>query len=491
MDEHTRRGRALAGVMLTIFLAAMESTVVATAMPKAVTSLGGIEIYSWVGAGFLLTSTVMMPLWGRLSDLYGRRPIYVIGVVVFLLGSALSGVSQTMGQLVAFRMVQGFGAGSLMTIGMTIVGELYGLERRAKMQGYLSGVWGIASLLGPLIGGLLTDHASWRWVFYINLPFGVIAMALVVTALPGDAVARRKPVIDYTGMALFATGISALLVCLEVMRTHPLTGPAVLGVAALAVAALGTFIGVERRVPEPIVPLRLFSNRVVLAASATGFLAGMAMFGAIQFVPLFLQTVSGMSATRAGVVLIPFVLGWVVMSVVSARLVLRVAYRRLVFSGMMCLVAGFVLLSRWSASLTLPGAMRDALVGGVGMGLNMVPMLIAVQSSVERSDLGTATSMTQFFRTIGGAVGISLMGTVMGRQLADGLPMGEALHAVFVVGLLVSVAALASAFLVPAGRARDLAQNDARTGVARPTDGARSHSPVTDAAAPAIEPRSR
>jgi EmrB/QacA subfamily drug resistance transporter len=476
----TRRGRALAGVMMTIFLAAMESTVVATALPRAVASLGGIEIYSWVGAGFLLTSTVMMPLWGRLSDLYGRRPIYVIGVIVFLLGSALAGLAQDMGQLVAFRMVQGVGAGSLMTIGMTIIGELYGLERRARMQGYLSAVWGVASLLGPLIGGLLADHASWRWVFYINLPFGAIAMALVVTSLHDQPVVRRKPVIDYAGIILFATGITALLVTLEAARTRPVGGLAVLAAGTLALAALGTFIRVERRSAEPIVPLGLFANRVVLSAAVTGFLAGMAMFGAIQFVPLFLQTVGGMSATRAGVVLIPFVLGWVVMSIVSARLVLRVGYRVLVVAGMACLVAGFVLLARWSPSLTLAGAMRDALVGGVGMGLTMVPMLIAVQSSVVRSDLGTATSMTQFFRSIGGAVGISLMGAVMGRRLAAGLAMSDALHGVFVVGLGVAVVALASAFLVPPGRAQDLARTGGG-GPARLAPGMRGGSELGDA----------
>jgi EmrB/QacA subfamily drug resistance transporter len=456
--------------MMTIFLAAMESTVVATAMPKAVSTLGGIEIYSWVGAGFLLTSTVTMPLWGRLSDFYGRRPVYLVGVTVFLAGSALSGLAVTMGQLVAFRMVQGLGAGSLMTIGMTIVGELYGLERRARMQGYLSGVWGLASLLGPLIGGVLTDHVSWRWVFYINLPFGAIAMALVATALREERRERPKPVIDYAGIVVFATGVSALMVALEATRTQPSTSLPVLGAGVLALAALVAVVGLERQAREPIMPLRLFANRVVVAASATGFLAGMAMFGAIQFVPLFLQNVGGMTATAAGVVLIPFVLGWVVMSVASARLVLRVGYRGVVFAGMACLVGGFVLLARWSPSLTLGVAMRDALLGGVGMGLNMVPMLIAVQSAVDRADLGAATSMTQFFRTLGGAVGIALMGAVMGRQLGAGLGMSDALHSVFVVGLVVAVLALLSAFLVPAGRAQDLARAAALRG---PTHAAR------------------
>jgi predicted MFS family arabinose efflux permease len=219
---------------------------------------------------------------------------------------------------------------------------------------------------------------------------------------------------------------------------------------------------VERRAAEPIVPLRLLANRMVLAAALTGFLAGMAMFGAISYVPLYLQVVSGMSATAAGVVLIPFVLGWVVMSATSARLVLRIGYRVVVLAGMVCLTAGFVLLSRWSASLTQAVAMRDALVGGIGMGLTMVPMLIAVQSAVARADLGAATSMIQFFRTIGGAIGLSVMGTVMAWRLGAGLTRADALHGVFVTGLVVCVAALLSAFLVPAGRAQDLARADLR-----------------------------
>ena len=457
--DDARKRRALIGVMLSVFLAAMESTVVATAMPKVVASLGGINIYSWVFSGFLLTSTVTIPVWGRLSDLFGRRPMYMAGLVLFLVGSALSGMAQTMGQLIAFRMLQGLGAGSLLTLSMTIIADLFGLERRAKMQGYISGVWGLASMLGPLLGGLLTDHVSWRWVFYINVPFGAVAMAVVWGALRAGVRPVRRPTIDYAGLALFFGGVSALLVGLgQAGRAGRWSGLDVVGPLLLAAVALVAFVAVERRVAEPIVPLRMFRHRMVLAASVTGFLAGMAMFGAISFVPLFLQSVSGMTATSAGFVLTPFVLGWVALSIVSARLVLKVGYRSVVVTGMACLTGAFVLLSRWSPGLTQGVAMRDALLGGIGMGMTMVPMLIAVQSAVPRADLGSATSMTQFFRTIGGAVGLSLMGAVMARRLGDGLPMAEALHAVFVVGLVVCVAALGSAFLVPAGRAQDLAR---------------------------------
>jgi predicted MFS family arabinose efflux permease len=301
-------------------------------------------------------------------------------------------------------------------------------------------------------------------VFYINLPFGFVAFGLMTVALAGMPRAARRPVIDYAGLALFAAGVSALLVAvLEAGRASTWAGPDVLVPFAIALVALPAFLVVERRVAEPIVPLRLFGNRVVLAAAATGFLAGMAMFGAISFVPLFLQAVSGMTATAAGAVLIPFVFGWVVMSVFSARLVLRIGYRTVVISGMVCLTIAFLLLSRWSPTLTPAIAMRDAVIGGIGMGLTMVPMLIAVQSAVARADLGAATSMVQFFRTVGGAIGLAVMGAVMAWRLGAGGTRAEALHAVFVTGLVICVAALGSAFLVPPGRAQDLARADLRS----------------------------
>jgi len=463
MNDEARKRWVFVGIMLSIFLAAIESTVVATAMPTVVASLGGIRIYSWVFSGFLLTQTVTMPLWGRFSDLYGRRPVYLAGLATFLVGSALSGAAHDMVQLILFRMVQGLGAGALMTLGYTIIGELFGLERRARMQGYISSVWGIASLMGPWVGGLLTDHVSWRWVFYINLPFGAVAMALIAGALTSAARPARRPIVDSVGVALFAAGVSALLLgIVEAGRVGSWSQSEVVALLVLGAGVLVAFVAVERSAAEPIVPLRLFRSRMVLAAVVTRFLAGMAMFGALSFVPLFLQTVTGASATRAGVVLTPFVLGWVVMSVVSARLVLRVGYRTVVLIGMASLTVAFLLFQRWSVTLSAGSAMLDVLLAGIGMGMVVVPMLIAVQSVVARRDLGAATSLTQFFMSIGGALGLSLMGAVMSQRLHVGLPMVDALHGVFVVGFAVCVAALASAFIVPAGRAQDLARGEMR-----------------------------
>ena len=496
------RGLVLAGVMGSVFLAAMESTVVATAMPTVIANLGGIQIYSWAFSGYLLASTVTMPLWGRLADQLGRRRVFVAGLGIFLLGSALSGLSRSMAELIGFRAVQGIGAGSLITIGMTIIADLYGLERRAKMQGYFSAVWGVASLVGPLIGGFLTDTVSWRAVFYINLPFGLLAMAAIRWGLAGERLEPRRAAFDYAGTGVFAAAISALLIGLiEAGRGASWWRTPVLGLLALSVVLLVVFVLVERRAVEPVVPLGLFANPMVRAAAATGFLSGMAMFGAITYVPLYLQAVTGSSAMQAGFVLVPFVFGWVVCSIVAARLVLRVGYRSVVVTGMCFLTAAFVLLVGWSESLTRGVAMRDIVPAGVGMGLVFVPMLIAVQSAVPRAVLGSATSVTSFFRTIGGAIGVAVMGSIMAQRLhlelsallatappglqarlrdvvdhpdqiinpitraglgADVLgqmrpAMAHAVGSVFVVGLVVALVALASAFLVPAGHARDLA----------------------------------
>ena len=505
--EPVRQKIVIAGVMLALFLAAMESTVVATAMPTVVASLGGIRIYSWVFSAFLLTSTITMPLWGRLSDLLGRRPTYLAGIAVFLLGSGLSGLSQSMAQLIAFRALQGLGAGSLITLGMTLAGDLYGLERRAKMQGYFSGVWGVASLVGPAIGGFLADHVSWRWVFYINLPFGALSALAIAWGLSEPVVRRRSVSIDVLGTTLFTVAISSLLVGLvEGGRVASWLTGSVLAPLAVTALFLMMFVVVERRVPDPLIPLELFKNSMVRAGAATGFLSGMAMFGAVSFIPLYLQAVVGTSATQAGFVLTPFVLAWVSCSVLSARLVLRVGYRGVVMVGMACLTFSFLLLSEWDQSLTRLTAVRDVVFAGVGMGMVMVPMLIAVQNAVPKRDLGIATSTVQFFRTIGGAVGVAVMGAAMAHRLqgelgavlaASGsapglaaqvqelvshpdlivnpatretlapavlahvrLALANALHAVFVVGLIVCVGALVSAFLVPSGRARDLARGE-------------------------------
>jgi MFS family permease len=282
-----------------------------------------------------LTSTVTMPI-GRLAG--GWADNRHLAGLLFLLGSALAGLSRSMEQLIAFRALQGLGAGSLISIGMTIVGDLYGVERRAKMQGYFSSVWGVASLVGPLVGGLLTDRVSWRWVFYINLPFGLLAAAAIAIGLRDESRDRPRASFDLLGMGVFAAAISALLVGLVEIGAGEIRRPTGVALLVLSAVMLVLFVLFERHVADPVIPLRLFANPVLRAAAATGLLSGMAMFGAITYVPLYLQAVTGSTATQAGWVLMPFVLGWVVFSVVGARLVMRVGYRRVVLAGMGALV---------------------------------------------------------------------------------------------------------------------------------------------------------
>jgi EmrB/QacA subfamily drug resistance transporter len=487
--------------MLGMFLGAMESTAVATAMPTVIASLGGIAIYSWVFSGYILAATISMPLWGKWADLQGRRAAYLTGLGIFLVGSILSGLATSMPALIVFRTLQGLGGGALIPLGMTIIADLYGLEERARMQGYFSATWGLASIVGPLIGGFLTDRLSWHWVFFVNVPFGVLAGILLGSALAGQDRRRGRAGMDLRGALLLTLGMGGVLLALVEGGRRGGLGPRHAALLAASLAVLVAFVAWERRAPEPLLPLRLFANRMFRAAAVSGFLAGMAMFGTISFIPLFVQGVLGGSATEAGTALTPFVLGWVTFSVISARLLLRVGYRWPVLVGMAVLALAFLLMSHMGLGTSRTVTARNMLLAGMGMGLIMVPLLIAVQSAVPRPDLGSATSATTFFRAIGGAVGVAVMGAVLSKELTteltgllgtveglsasqlrdliahpdavvhpalrQALPgpvlqafsqgLANALHAVFLVGLGIAGLALVSAFLVPAGRAQDLA----------------------------------
>ncbi|HUP50134.1 MAG TPA: MFS transporter, partial [Thermoanaerobaculia bacterium] len=333
MISSRRRMAITAGVMTGMFLAALEATIVGTAMPTVVASLGGLAHFSWVFSAYLLASTVSVPLWGKLSDLYGRRLYYQLAIGIFLAGSVLSGVAQSMPQLIAARALQGLGAGGLIPLGMTIIGDVYTVHERARMQGLFSGVWGLSSIIGPLIGGFITDQWSWRWVFFINVPFGIAAAAIMGIALLEREPATR-PSIDYLGAAVLTVSVTLLMLALvdggtiaELLRLRNLT------IFVVVMALLAWFIRIERRSAEPVVPLELFRNRIVALAMIIGFLAGVAMFGAISFVPLFAQGSRGVSATAAGSFLTPLMLSWVTASVVGGRMLIRLGWRPLVVSG--------------------------------------------------------------------------------------------------------------------------------------------------------------
>jgi EmrB/QacA subfamily drug resistance transporter len=405
-----------AGIMLSLFLASMESTVVATAMPTIVGQLGGLEHYSWVFSAYMLTSTTTVPLYGKLSDLYGRRKLYVAAMALFLLGSILSGQAHSMTQLILSRGLQGVGAGGIMPLAFILIGEMFSLEQRAKMQGFFSGVWGVSSIVGPLLGGFLVDQLSWRWVFYINIIPGLLAAALVAFAWRDQLHGHGRPVVDYAGAGLLTISIVTLLMGLMEYGTS--TSWLLIIAAIVLFAAL---LWVERRAADPILPLHLFRERLFAVSVTHGALTGWAMFGSISFIPLFVQSVLGTSATQAGITISPMLLGWVTASIIGTRLLLKVGYRRLAIVGTSMLVIGAFLMSRVNADVNQYLLMFDVTLMGIGMGFSIPPFLIAVQTTVERRYLGTATSTMQFSRSIGGTLGVSVMGAALSARLVANL----------------------------------------------------------------------
>lgn len=445
-------------------LGALEATVVGTAMPTVIATLGGLAHYSWVFSAYLLTSTASVPIWGRLSDLYGRRRLYLAGVVVFLVGSVASGAATTMAQLIAARALQGLGAGAIIPLSMTIIGELYSLKERPRTQALFSGVWGLASVAGPLVGGYITDALSWRWVFYINVPFGLCCVTVIALAYPASK-GERTSRVDWLGAALLFGGVSALLIALgdDSGTSLPWLG--------LTAVLLGAFVAVERRAPEPILPIALLRHGVVARTLAVVFLGGLALFGAIAFIPLFVQAVMGGTATQAGQVLTPLFLGWVIMSVLAARMTIRLGYRVVAIAGGALMTAGFIGLTLLTASSGRTALLASCFVLGAGMGCQMLSLLLAIQHGVDRSQLGVATSLNQFSRSIGAAVGVAAMGALLSRHLA-GVPMpngvasvaaagavalsgavreqfAAALHQVFLAGAAVSGAGLVGSLFLP------------------------------------------
>ena len=398
-----RRWAVTAGLLLGIFLAALEATVVSTAMPTVVASLGGLDRYSWVFSAYLLTSTASVPLWGRLSDLYGRRRLYLAAIALFLVGSMLAGASQSMLQLVLFRALQGLGAGGLIPLALTSIGEIYTLAERTRMQAVFSSVWGVSSIAGPLVGGFITDSISWRWVFYLNLPIGLIAAIIVHRTLPGHA-RGRKVTVDWQGGLLLLLSTTLLLVALSEASSVW---------AVIALVSIVAFAYVEQAVADPILPFALFRNPTVTVATAVGFLAGMALFGAIAFTPLLVQVTTGGSATTAGQILTPFYLTWVLASIVAARLLLRVGARASTVVGTAAVFVSFTALPWLAVGSSRAAVFADVGLMGTGLGFAMLPLLLAVQHSVSRTELGIATSLNMFARSIGGAVGVTIMGAIL------------------------------------------------------------------------------
>jgi EmrB/QacA subfamily drug resistance transporter len=416
-------------IMLGTFLAALDTTIVGTAMPTIIGELGGISLYSWVFSAYLLTSTTTIPVYGRLADLYGRKPLFLIAAALFLGGSALCGAAQSMPQLVAFRALQGLGAGGIIPITLTIFGDIFSVEERARMQGLISAVWGASAVAGPTVGGFIVDYVNWRWVFYINLPFG-IASALLLWVFLKERVERRSHRIDYAGTLSLTMSITSLLVALLAAGDSSswFSAP-VLGAILLAAVLLVHFIWNESRVDEPVPPLHIFRKGVIGVSFFASILIGAGMFGVTSYLPLFVQGVLGGTAVTAGMVIAPYSIGWSVTSVLAGRLIMRFGYRHSVVGGLATIVlAGLLLQVVPRGSYALWEAIAASGLSGVGMGLSAPAFMIATQSAVGWAERGVATASIQFSRTIGGAIGVAALGTVlnagMGTRLA-GTPGGD------------------------------------------------------------------
>jgi EmrB/QacA subfamily drug resistance transporter len=429
IDEATGRltsrqlALVFAGLMSGVLLAALDQTIVATALPTIVGDLGGLAHLSWVVTAYLLASTTSTPLYGKISDLYGRKSVFQAAIVIFLVGSALSGLAQTMGQLIAFRAVQGLGAGGLMALAIAIVGDVVSPRERGRYQGYIGAAFAVASVAGPLLGGFLVDHLSWRWAFYVNLPVGIAA--LLVTSVALDLPFRRNGhTVDYLGAALLVAGVtSALLVTVWGGDRYGWGSPEILGLAAAGVLLLGAFAAQERRASEPVLPPRLFRDPVFRVATAALFLIGVAMFGSIVFLPLFLQVVSGASATSSGLLLLPLMGGIVVSSVVVGRVISRTGrYRWYPVAGTALMTIAMGLLATMDAGTSRTTASWYVVLLGVGLGTVMPVMILAVQNAVDQRDLGTATSAATFSRSMGGSFGVAAFGAILASRLAQQLP---------------------------------------------------------------------
>jgi EmrB/QacA subfamily drug resistance transporter len=413
------------GLLLAMLLASLDQTIVSTALPTIVGELGGIDQLSWVVTAYMLAATVTIPLWGRVSDLYGRKRLFQAAIVVFLAGSALSGAAQSLGQLIAFRALQGLGAGGLMTLAMAIVADIISPRERGRYQGYIQMVFVLASVAGPLLGGLFADHLSWRWVFYVNLPIGAAALAVVSTTLD-HAVPSNRPRIDWAGATLLAAALTAILLLTTWGgREYAWDSAPIAGLAAAVVALLGAFVARERRAGEPILPLRLFRDPVFDVVSVVLFLTTCAFFAAIVFTPLYLQLVTGASATTSGLLLLPMMLAAATSTAVSGRLISKTGrYKRFPIAGLATMAFGLLLLSRMDETTSRPVASLFLVVFGLGFGMVSQVLTVAVQNGVERSDIGIATASANLFRALGGSVGVALFGAIFASRLDAWLPGG-------------------------------------------------------------------
>ncbi|WP_026908316.1 MDR family MFS transporter [Paucisalibacillus globulus] len=459
MNQTNRRMVTIA-MMVAVFLTAIDVTVVSTAMPHIVGELQGLSLYSWVFAIYTLTTCVTTPIYGKLADLFGRKIIFIVGVILFVLGSVLSGMAQSMEQLIWFRAFQGIGAGAVMPVTFTIIGDIYPGEQRAKMQGLFSGVWGIAGLLGPLVGGMFVDHFSWRWIFYINVPVGAISLILVLKFLH-ETVERKSKKIDYWGALVFTAAITALLYALLNGGTaHAWNSPTILLLLVGSLMGIILFLWIETKVEEPMLPLSIFKIRVISISNILGFLLSFVLIGANVYLPMWIQTILHHSATSSGLTLMPMSIAWPLASTFAGRYMYRIGSKRTTLIGVL-LVS---LATTWTLAIQLDSPywyfIGLMIVLGFGMGYAITPTTVLIQSAVSWEMRGAATASNSFVRSLGQTIGITVLGSMFNASVAryarehnhstiEVEALAHALHQIFIMIFIVAIIALIVAIFLP------------------------------------------
>ncbi|MCH1624175.1 MDR family MFS transporter [Ferdinandcohnia quinoae] len=433
----TKKKWVVFALLISTFLTAIEGTIVSTAMPKIVEDLGGSKLYTWVISVYLLAMVISTPVFGKLADLYGRKLMFSIGTIIFLIGSTLSGFSQTMEHLVLFRVIQGLGAGALTTIPYTIIGDVFEFEMRAKMQGWISSVWGIAGIAGPLVGGFIVDTISWHWIFFMNIPFGIVSLVLLWSALH-EQIEKKKQIIDYAGIITFAVCMTSFLYALTLLKEHKQVTNNISILFVIAIVGLGLFLWIEAKGKEPMLPLSLFKNRVISVANITGFLLGFILVTVTFYIPLWVQGVTNLNATYSGIAMLPMSLTWPVGSVFAGKWLSKKSMAHITMVGIGIIIVGCIGFAFFKTETTVWWMMVVTAVIGFGFGIAFTAFTVAVQSAVDWNMRGAAMGSNNLMRNLGQAIGIAVSGLWLSDELR-GNALETSLHTVFIILVILAI----------------------------------------------------
>lgn len=436
----TKQNVVIVSLLIATFLTAIEGTIVSTAMPKIAEDLNGSQLYTWVISIYLLATVISIPIFGKLADLYGRKIMFTVGVIIFLVGSTLSGFSQTMEQLVLFRLIQGIGGGALTTLPFTIIGDIFSFEQRAKVQGWIGSVWGISGIIGPLVGGFIVDTISWNWIFFMNIPFGIVSVLILWISL-FEQIEKKKHHIDYAGILVFAISMTSLLYGLTILKEKGLTS-SILALFAVALIGIVLFTWIEKKAKEPMLPLALFKVKILNIANIAGFMLGVILVAATFYIPLWVQGVTGLNATSSGMAMLPMSVAWPLAGILTGRWLVKTSFARLSLLGTAIVIAGSVGLAAMQTETGIPWMMFLSAVLGFGFGLVITTFTVAVQSAVDWSMRGAAMGSHNLLKSLGQTIGIAASGLWLSDNLY-GHELETSLHSVFMFLVILALLAFA------------------------------------------------